>query len=47
MDQEMQRFPDGDASGVFVLPPHVVEQIRAQPECRVCEVAWCSLEMTT
>ena len=35
MEQETQRTTGGDASGVFVPPPHVVEQIRARPECRL------------
>ena len=35
MEQETQRIPNGDAAGVFDPPPHVVEQIRKQPECRL------------
>ena len=35
MEQETQRIPHGDATGVFNPPPHVVEQIRKQPECRL------------
>jgi len=35
MEPETQRIPNGDAAGVFVPPPHVVEQIRKQPECRL------------
>jgi hypothetical protein len=35
MEQETQRTPNGDVVGVFVPPPHVVEQIRTQPECRL------------
>jgi hypothetical protein len=35
MEPETQRIPKGDAAGVFVPPPHVIEQIRKQPECRL------------
>jgi hypothetical protein len=35
MEQETQRTTSGDASSVFAPPPHVVEQIRKQPECRL------------
>jgi len=35
MEQETQKITNGDASGVFVPPPQVVEQIRARPECRL------------
>jgi hypothetical protein len=35
MEHETQRIPHGDAAGVFVPPPHVIEQIRKQPECRL------------
>ena len=35
MEPETQRFTNGDAAGVFVPPPHVVEQIHKQPECRL------------
>ena len=35
MEHKTQRIPNGDAAGVFVPPPHVIEQIRKQPECRL------------
>jgi hypothetical protein len=35
MEYDTQKTPGGDATGVFVPPPHVVEQIRKQPECRL------------
>ena len=35
MEPETQRTSSGDASSVFVPPPHVVEQIHKQPECRL------------
>src|SRR5258708_1642302 len=35
MEPETQRFTNGDAAGVCIPPPHVVEQIRKQPECRL------------
>jgi len=35
MKHETQTTTTGDVAGVFVPPPHVVEQIRKQPECRL------------
>jgi hypothetical protein len=35
MEPEMPRTTGGDAPGVSVPPPHIVEQLRKQPECRL------------
>jgi len=35
MEHETQRTTNGDTLGMFVPPPHVVEQIRKQPECNL------------
>ena len=35
MKHETQSITRGDVLGVFVPPPHVVEQIRSQPEYRL------------
>ena len=35
MEHEAQNRTSGEAMSVFAPPPHVVEQIRKQPECHL------------
>jgi hypothetical protein len=35
MEYETPRSTSNEATGVYVPPPHVLEQIRTQPECRL------------
>ena len=35
MEHETPRTMSSEAGGAFVPPPHVIEQIRKQPECRL------------
>jgi hypothetical protein len=35
MEYETPQTESSEATGAFIPPPHVVEQIRKQPECRL------------